>query len=356
MRVAVVGAGLFGCTAAIHAARAGNDVTLFDKASDIMTGATKVNQLRLHRGYHYPRSDKTVKECRDSMDSFLREYGAAVMGGEQYYAIARGSKVSASAYVDFMDYHGLEYELVNGRTDLFNHALLEAAFRVEESRISYPVLRKMVRKQLDMLDVKWANGDIYELDRACFDKIIVAAYAGTNEVLRRLGCAPMQMQYEFVEKPVVRLPEEYRNVGVVVMDGPFGCIDPGGIGIDVHQMGHVEYAVRNRWNGVSSEMGYWYERTNFNKMQGALGEYLPFVRKAEWLKSNYVTRVVLPNVDDTDERPTLVRRIDEQVLMIFSGKLGHAVRAAEDSLMMLEQKVAARRSSKGGAVSGALAK
>ena len=42
----------------------------------------------------------------------------------------------------------------------------------------------------------------------------------------------------------------------------------------------------------------------------------------------YTVRTVLPDRDATDERPTLVSQIDEQVIQVFSGKLGNCVEAA----------------------------
>ena len=54
MRIAVIGGGLFGSTAAIYAARAGHDVHLFEAKPSLMLGATAGTYARLHRGYHYP--------------------------------------------------------------------------------------------------------------------------------------------------------------------------------------------------------------------------------------------------------------------------------------------------------------
>ena len=149
MKVAIIGAGLFGCTAAIHAARAGHDVTLYDKAAEIMTGATRANQLRLHRGYHYPRSASTVEECRQGLVSFAKEYGEAIIhGGSQYYAIAKGSRTSVDEYIRFMDGQGLGWQLADLGSPLFNHRMIDAAFRVTEDRVDYHKLRSIVERDL----------------------------------------------------------------------------------------------------------------------------------------------------------------------------------------------------------------
>ncbi len=342
MKIAVIGGGLFGCTAAIYAARAGHKVTLFEKNSDIMQEATRVNQFRLHEGYHYPRSQETVEECQESIDPFLAEYGDTidVSFGEKFYAIARGSKTSAEQYVDFMDRNSLGWELVPNRQDLFNYELLEAVFSVDEDRIHYPSLKAAVREKLqkECVEVWTGMSGIEKFDmKGHFDQYIVAGYASTNEILTSLGCEPVPIQYELVEKPQILLPKKYGCTSAVVMDGPFGCIDPYHQS-GVHQMGHVKYSVRAAMTGTQflDENEITASQSKWRAMAGSLGEYLPPVQDACRINSQFVVRAVLPNVDDTDERPTIVRRHSDRVISIFSGKLGHAVKAAQESVTMLD--------------------
>ena len=54
-KVAVIGGGIFGITAAFTLSQ-NNEVDLFEKNDDLITQASYVNQYRLHRGSHYPRS------------------------------------------------------------------------------------------------------------------------------------------------------------------------------------------------------------------------------------------------------------------------------------------------------------
>ena len=54
--IAIIGGGFFGATVAYVLAEAGYPVTLFEKHDDLLQAASGINQFRLHRGYHYPRS------------------------------------------------------------------------------------------------------------------------------------------------------------------------------------------------------------------------------------------------------------------------------------------------------------
>ena len=44
----------------------------------------------------------------------------------------------------------------------------------------------------------------------------------------------------------------------------------------------------------------------------------------------FTMRVVPPYVEETDERPTVVRTINEQMITVFSGKITTCVDAAND--------------------------
>ena len=59
-------------------AKEGYDVTLYEKNNDIITQASNINQYRLHRGYHYPRSKETALSSINGEKTFLETYGEAI--------------------------------------------------------------------------------------------------------------------------------------------------------------------------------------------------------------------------------------------------------------------------------------
>ena len=64
MKIAIIGAGFFGSTIALKLSKK-HTVHLFEKEKDILNGASRVNQFRFHMGFHYPRSQKTIKEINN---------------------------------------------------------------------------------------------------------------------------------------------------------------------------------------------------------------------------------------------------------------------------------------------------
>lgn len=375
MKVAVAGGGIFGVTAAIHAARAGHGVHLYEASDMLLSAASGINQYRLHAGYHYPRSPETAAACRQSLVSFTEEYGKAVVSGERHlYAVAReGRRTSPEQYLAFCDRLGLPYKVVmwDGRPvadgwpgmravdPVFSDETVELAIEAEEARYDPGTLRNLASSKLR----ESGHHNVYlgtklpkdAMDR--YDKVIVATYAATNLTLARLGRWVKRRKYQFevCEKPVVRMPSQFRGLGAVVMDGPFGSIDPFG-GSDLHVLGHVVHAVHHTNIGFEPEIPYALSRdiNAFTASPAATrhrdfirdgARFVPQLREAEWSGSMFVVRAVLPGVDATDERPTLVETVDaeDRIIRIFSGKVSTCVEAAKQAVALLgdEQRQAA---------------
>ena len=148
MKVAVVGAGLFGISTALELDRAGHTVTLFEKNSDILEAASGINQYRLHRGYHYPRSYTTVASSLKAEPSFHQWYGQAVIkNNKHYYSIAKeGSKTSAVQFEALCRKFGLAF--VAEHPDIIDQTKIEASYRVEEYLIDLVSLRELCKAKL----------------------------------------------------------------------------------------------------------------------------------------------------------------------------------------------------------------
>lgn len=354
MKIAVVGGGIFGCTAAIYAARAGHDVTLFEEKEDLLGGASGHNQFRFHSGYHYPRSMETVQECLDGGESFYKEYAPAInWDGSRYYGIAKeGSLTDAKGYMSFLQQTGLEHGLVLHPSEAWPRWIkpgtLDLLIHVLEARIDPGQLLPMVHSKLSKEGVTLNLGDPVQEDiRENFDQIIVAAYADTNTVLETLGCDPEPYQFEVVEKPVIQVNDSIpADDGVVVLDGPFCSFDPFGR-TGLHLLGHVEHAIWERSYGnypeIPTQLRSWVNWgvisnplfTKWPIMRDASAEFIPAIAKAKHVGSMYTIRAVLIGKEETDARPTLVHRVDDQVLRIFSGKIPTAACAASQAVELL---------------------
>ena len=149
------------------------------------------------------------------------------------------------------------------------------------------------------------------------------------------------------------------------MDGPFMCVDPlGSSGLFV--LGNVVHAIHEtnvgrhpiidkRFlpllnNGIVKDPPI----TNFSQFISSAAEFFKGIDKAEHVGSMFAIRTVLPDKDETDERPTIVERAGDRVIKVFSGKIGTCVEAAEQvSRLVLGERL--EESSEGMAKSSAQA-
>ena len=125
----------------------GYNVELHEELEDVMMSASDINQYRLHKGYHYPRSKETAQECLKGLYTFKRKYERSVVNGdiEHYYAIAsEDSKVSEFEYLAFLDDMELPYERVKPLPNT------DVTIKVEEELFdsygSNNIIKKLMKK------------------------------------------------------------------------------------------------------------------------------------------------------------------------------------------------------------------
>ena len=339
MRIAIVGGGIFGITTSIILAK-NHQVELFEKNNELLQSASGSNQYRIHRGYHYPRSPDTVNDIIESESSFKEIFSDAMLTDfEHYYCIAKeNSLTSAKQFLDFCNKFQLEY--TPSQLQFMNKDSIEMCIRVKESVYDPEKLRQICWKKLKDQNVKIhlsnkVSDDLFEK----FDRVVICAYTGINQLLKQYPTQQNEYQFELCEKPVVKLPESFKNKSVVIMDGPFMCIDPlGNTGLhllcnvvhEIHQTNIGKYPSINKKfvdlidKGIIKNPS----QTNFPKFIESTIDFIPEITKAKHVGSMFTYRAVPPRVEETDARPTIVKEINNKIVTLFSGKITTCVEAA----------------------------
>lgn len=329
----VIGGGIFGSTASVSLSNSGYQVELHEKENNVMECASSINQYRLHKGYHYPRSIETATECIKGLKTFKRKYEQSVLNGniEHYYCIAsEDSLITSEEYLQFLNKCNLDYEIVE---NLKNTSL---TVKVDEELFDSKVLKSLVSKKLLSNRVKVVTNYKSTIDDINnFDVVVSATYSNTNEYLDN----KTKYQFELCEKPVVKLPNEYKNKSIVVMDGPFMCLDPYGT-TDYHVLGNVVHAIHETNIGtepiIKNDILKEYVNsgiiknplvTNIDKFIETGKKFFDNFEKLEHIGSMYTVRVVLKDREHDDARPTLVDR-DDKIYTLFSGKIDTCVDAS----------------------------
>ena len=323
VKAAVIGGGVFGTTIAVDLARAGIQVDLFEARNDLLEGATGNCQARLHSGYHYPRSDATAKTAQDAAPEFIARYPEAIYRAQQHYVIAAESKVSGAEYLAFCDRLNLPYEVVE--PPQVHHA--QVCVRVPEAFIDVDRLRRLLRCDLLQAGVNLHFGHQIKTPSG-WDLVVWATYGQPWS---------KPLRYELCEVALIEVGGQYKDQSFVVLDGNHVSLDPYG---PFHMLYDVKHSVRDV-SSQPSRLWPWPRKpvSNYEKMLKTAGQHLRGLDPhgqgmAIYHRSMFSVRAVLPDVDATDERPTLIE-CDGNVISVLSGKICTAVSAARSIVEMV---------------------
>src|SRR5262245_17301672 len=176
MRVAVVGAGVYGATIATDLARAGHTVDLYDRHRDLLHGATRAQQARLHLGFHYPRSLTTARRCKHDAARFRVRFPNVIndRNAHHYAVAAKGSLTSPDRYLACCEELNAGAVVVKPPSWL---AGVAACVRVPERLVNVVALRERLRVDLRHAGVRWhRDTDIVEPGDLDHDQIVMATY------------------------------------------------------------------------------------------------------------------------------------------------------------------------------------
>lgn len=330
MRVLVVGGGLYGCVAAVELARAGHRVTLREKQPEILFGATRANQGRIHRGFHYPRSLETAAEAELSAGVFEKRFASAVYGAatqQHWYGIATPGETTSHQYSVFLE--GLSSRWSSARRPDWTANLDWTIETYEERCVDATLLRAALYRELALAHVELQFGPYRPLrDRPGQDRVVVATYG--------IGW-PAPLQWEVVEVCLFLAPDDpMRNKGIVVLDGPFCSVDPMADGR--HMVYDVEASVHHRSVGYSPDVPSNLRDlvdagelttlcSRWREIQARASRFVPAIGESLYEGSMFTLRAVLPGHEATDARPWQVEQIGNNI-NVLPGKLASCLSAA----------------------------
>ena len=341
MKIAIIGAGIFGVTIATNLAKH-HSIDLYEQQNDILQSASGINQYRVHRGYHYPRSSDTAIAVSSVEPLFKKEYSDSIIKNvNHYYCIAKkNSLTNSQQFQNFCSKHNLEFTKTH--LELLNSNSIQLCVKVKEdlfdpSKLKSICLKKLKSNNVNLLLNTKADDKIF----SNYDFVIICTYANINSILTKYPLKQMNYQFEICEKPVVKLPSSFNEKSIVIMDGPFMCVDPfGNSGNFV--LGNVVHAIHHTNIGKSPVIPKEFQSllnnqiipnppiTNFKNFISTAEKFIPEIKNAKHLGSMFTIRAVPPNVDKTDERPTLVQKIDDKIISVFSGKIPTCIQTSKE--------------------------
>tara|TARA_R110002020_G_scaffold170259_3_gene359770 strand:+ start:796 stop:1773 length:978 start_codon:yes stop_codon:yes gene_type:complete len=320
-KIKIIGAGIFGCAIGYELHRAGHEVTIIERESDIMLHASRANHNRLHLGYHYPRSVETAEQSLKGLVSFLTNYKDAIVTHfPNYYMIAKnGSHISAEEYIKFCDTVNIDYIYEMPNKQLVDQQLINLSINTDEFIFDYDILKATVNKLIDGIDIKFNtefNGDINDCDY-----LINATYANINKVNEILGVPKIKLRLQDVVVPHFKMMSE--PFGLTIMDGPFCSVMPKGNNPNEFLLYSVEHClVRNN-------------HLDIDTIYEASEKYFPFLKDVERI-GYWRTKRALP-INDNDERLSEIftHESHPKIINILSGKVSTCHRIGKEIKKMI---------------------
>jgi len=339
MRVAVVGAGWYGCHIASELISDGHQVTIFEAQGDIFNGASGINQHRLHLGFHYPRSFPTREQSRDGFKKFREKYPELSTSiATNLYAIAK-----EHSYLDFETYQqvmiasGLDFKLQKPAD--YGLVGMAGAITCDERLVSTNKAREHFRESLQyhlslndpVRSIEPIKSGV-RVNGTDFDAA-VSCTCGQLEQYKNVS-----MSYESCLVLLYKGPQDHP--ALTVMDGPFFSIYPyendlftltsvTHTPLKIHDsFGEAQNYLDNLPSGLIEE--------KFKLFEAETIAYYPsFPDKFEFVETQTIVKTKPSNRSDT--RVCRVEESDTRVIEVIAGKIDSIFFAAERVEQLLEQ-------------------
>lgn len=342
----IIGGGFYGCCLALFLRSISDRVLVVEAADRLMTRASRVNQARIHTGFHYPRSALTAVKSMVLHQRFMQDFPEAVVDDFQMlYAIAhRRSKVSANRFHRMFRDIGAPIQPASAsQAALFDNDMIEAVFACHETAFDYSILENRLSARLASAGVQVRlSTELVTL--ADVQTGIVAGlsdgsevtaryafnitYSQVNAVLDKAELPRAQLKHELTELALVTPPPELNGMGVTVMDGPFFSCMPYPAE-NLYSLTHVRYTPHESWtdetrSGASRILSPEHlPQSRATHMIRDGQRYLPSLSRAQYEKSLFEVKTILIKNEHDDGRPILYQQkpADSCVVSILGGKI-----------------------------------
>lgn len=335
--ILVIGGGFFGMYISEYLARRGHRVILVEKGENFMKRASYNNQARIHKGYHYPRSTLTALRSKVSFPKFVSEFEDCIHRSfEKYYAISKVlSKTSSKQFKLFCDRIGLPYNLAPRNVkSLMNPLYVEDVFSVEEFVFDSDKIRSKMKNRIKTVGVEvhfklqilsftkneknkfivdtFSTEKKTNSDPIIADIVFNCTYSDINQVIKNSHAELIPLKHELTEIALIKMPDELKNVGITIMDGPFFSFmpfPPRGL----HSFSHVRYTPHFEWfdrdKKNHKDNHHFFDglirRSAWNFMLRDARRYIPLLSECQYVDSLREIKTILPHCEVNDARPIL---------------------------------------------------
>ncbi len=328
-KIAVIGAGWFGCFIANSLIDKGYLVDVYEKENDIFKNASGNNQNRLHLGFHYPRSKKTILQSKEGFLEFKRKLGSfSKKIAKNYYFISSSKKTKTNfktykkTYQDFeIDFEELD---INKIPYLKNIA---GGIKCNEELLLFNIAKKYYKKKLkrNLFLKKFVKkiskkNNKYKIFKKEYDFVINCSWMQYSEFTKN------NFTYEFCI--MLKYKSKKKNhSAITIMDGPFFTLypwdDKNNFGLYSVEKSRV--MVNKDFKELEKKVNYEISNSKLLKLRKEIEmdflHYYPNFRK-EFVFSRYLKSYRTINKNKDDSRISHIEN-NKNFINVMSGKIDH---------------------------------
>ena len=319
--ILIIGAGVHGSFLAKYLSKSKKikKIVLIEKNNSICLGSSNATHNRANRGFHYPRSKKTLIECKLGYEYFENNYNRFLKKIPSYYCIEKKSKTTFKKYKNFFKKNKLQFKEIKKNPVIIN-SRLDGIISGEEGCYNHGEIKKYLLKKLKKnkikkfykfnlkkvkLNKKNFHLELYSDKKKItdkFDYVINCTYDNVNKVNQLFSKKFNKKKYLHQLTEIVCVKSKRNLPGITVMDGPFITIMP-------HLGKKNEYLLYDVTNSIlktsSKPILIKKPKTNFLKMKKKLSNYMRYTNDLIYKKSIFGNRPI-PINDKTSDRSTKI--------------------------------------------------
>ncbi|OSQ34516.1 hypothetical protein THS27_25295 [Thalassospira sp. MCCC 1A01428] len=342
----IIGGGFYGCCLALCLRSITDSIAVIEAGDQIMTRASRVNQARVHTGFHYPRSMLTAVKSMVLHRRFAEDFPAAVVSDfRMLYGVARHrSRVPVARFWRMFHEMGAPIAKASAsQSALFNPDLVEAVFDCTESAFDYSVLRTDLMARMDALNMdlrlNTEVATLFEDDTGVTvglsngqelraGTVFNVTYGHVNQILRKAGLPEACIKHELAEIALAEIPSELEGQAVTLMDGPFFSVMPYPAE-QLYSLTHVRYTPHLNWIDTPDTMSPYSVAKAYRgpsrayQMKVDAQRYVPCLADLKIRKVLFDVKTVLLKNEQDDGRPILFQRNPDtsRIVSILGGKI-----------------------------------
>lgn len=343
MKIAIAGAGWYGCHLAMTIQNDVNEITIFEKNNEIFAEASGNNQFRLHQGLHYARSSLTRLQSRDGYLRFCERYPhlsgevnnnlyivpklKSLIDFDTYFSIMFSSGISIEKLsLDNLNY--LDKEKVQGLIRCNEKVLLNKKAKLFFEKN----LNKVIRYNTRVIEYSQQDGKVF-VNGEEFDYFIDATWGAIDSFKDVFYETTILLYYT-------------ANVSdfsaITLVDGDLWSIYPTDVPnqFTLSSVTHTPIGIFSSkelaYNSMSALSNIEIERKRM-LMEEEVKEYFPNFEKCFTYNSPQLS-IKTKHVGKTDDRHAVVFR-NQKVFSICSGKVDNIFQASDYILGQITQDI-----------------